>query len=59
MKTVIKIFLIVTGWLILGSLLTLAIIFDGIYIQLLFDLGLVVITGLLTFFTATRKAGVS
>lgn len=57
MRTVTIIFLMLTLWIVFGSLLTLAIIYDGIYIQLLFDLGLVVITGAIGFFTGSRIAG--
>ena len=56
MRTVTLVLLFVTFFLIFGGLLTLAIIFDDIYIQLVFDFGLIVISGLLGYYT---KASVS
>ncbi|GAG61616.1 unnamed protein product [marine sediment metagenome] len=47
MTSVIKILGIISMWIIFGGLLSLAIIFDGIYIQLIFDFGLMIVAAIL------------
>ncbi|GAG77632.1 unnamed protein product [marine sediment metagenome] len=47
MTSVIKILAIISLWIIFGGLLALAIIFDGIYIQLVFDFGIIVVSAIL------------
>ncbi|GAG58624.1 unnamed protein product, partial [marine sediment metagenome] len=44
-----KILGIISMWIIFGGLLALAIIFDGIYIQLIFDFGIIVVSAILGF----------
>jgi len=56
MKNVGLIFTFISIWIIFGGLLTLAIVFDGIYIQLVFDFGIMVIVALITYFLATKKS---
>ncbi|GAG74220.1 unnamed protein product [marine sediment metagenome] len=58
MIQVIKILSFITMWIIFGGLLALAIIFDGIYIQLVFDFGLMVVAAILgyTFKSVLSKA---
>ncbi len=55
MKSVGLIFTFISIWIIFGGLLALAIVFDGIYIQLVFDFGIMVIVALITYFLATKK----
>lgn len=54
MKRVGLIFTFITTWIIFGGLLALAIIFDGIYIQLVFDFGIMVISASVGYFLANK-----
>ncbi|GAG63931.1 unnamed protein product [marine sediment metagenome] len=40
----------ITVWIIFGGLLTLAIIFDGVYIQLIFDFGIMVVSAIIGYY---------
>jgi len=50
------IFTFITIWMIFGGLLAVAIIFDDIYIQLLFDSGIMVISATIGYFVARRNS---
>lgn len=55
MKNIGLIFIFITIWIIFGGLLALAIIFDGIYIQLIFDFGIMVISATIGYLVANKK----
>jgi len=48
------IFLFITVWFFYGGMIALAIIFDGIYIQIIFDSSIMFISGLIGY-TIKRK----
>ncbi len=54
MKYPYLIFGFISIWIIFGGLLALAIIFDGIYIQLVFDFGIMVLSAIIGYI-ASRK----
>lgn len=54
MKNPLLVFGFITAWIIFGGLLTLAIIFDGIYIQLIFDFGILMVSGIIGYLTARK-----
>ncbi|GAG66414.1 unnamed protein product [marine sediment metagenome] len=58
MISVIKILAIISIWIIFGGLLALAIIFDGVYIQLVFDFGIIIVSAIVgyTFKSVLSKA---
>ncbi|GAG61287.1 unnamed protein product [marine sediment metagenome] len=56
MISVTKILAFVSMWIVFGGLLALAIIFDGIYIQLVFDLGIIVVSGLLGYYLKAKSS---
>ncbi|GAH70906.1 unnamed protein product, partial [marine sediment metagenome] len=56
MRKVGLIFTFITIWIIFGGLLALAIIFDGIYIQLIFDFGIMVISATIGYIIARKNS---
>ena len=52
------IFSFITGWIIFAGLLALAIIYDNIYIQLVFDYGIMVTSATIGYFIAKKKNAV-
>ncbi|GAG83193.1 unnamed protein product [marine sediment metagenome] len=56
MISVTKILAFVSMWIVFGGLLALAIIFDGIYIQLVFDLGIIVVSSLLGYYLKAKSS---
>ena len=50
------IFSFITTWIIFGGLLALSIIFDDIYIQLIFDFGIMVISATIGYLVARKKS---
>ncbi|GAI73760.1 unnamed protein product [marine sediment metagenome] len=54
MKNPILVFGFITTWIIFGGLLTLAIIFDGVFIQLVFDFSILIVSGLIGYLTARK-----
>ncbi|MBA7681155.1 hypothetical protein ES703_89485 [subsurface metagenome] len=55
MRKVGLIFSFITTWIIFFGLLALAIIFDGIYIQLIFDFGIMVISATIGYLVARKN----
>ena len=56
MRKIGLIFAFITTWVIFGGLLLLAIVFDDIYIQLVFDFGIIVISALVGYFLANKNS---
>jgi hypothetical protein len=48
------IFSFISIWLIFGGLLALAIIYDGVYIQLVFDFGIMVLSATIGYLVAKK-----
>lgn len=53
-KNLLILMLFFTLFIIFGGLLTLAIIYDGIYIQLVFDFGVMVVSALIGYFVRKK-----
>jgi len=54
MKNPLLVFGFITAWIIFGGLLALAIIFDSVYIQLVFDFGILIVSGIIGYLTARK-----
>jgi len=56
MRKIGLIFSFITTWIIFGGLLALSIIFDDIYIQLIFDFGIMVISATIGYLVARKNS---
>ncbi len=55
MKPIGLIMSFISIWIVFGGLLALAIIFDGIYIQLLFDFGIMLVAGITGYYLKGKE----
>lgn len=55
MKLATKLLGTFTVWLLYGGMITMAIIYDGIYIQLCIDTAIMLLTGIGTFLYTKKK----